>query len=267
MHSAESGRFPGTCDHGEMTEIDETAAAGDDLLDELQSWLEDNWDPDLSVGEWWQRLGLAGWAAPGLPLSAYGRGRRSQRLGPRPERDRRVRRTRCAGWARPAAGGADHRHPRHPGADRPLRARHRHRGEGVVPALQRAGRRFGPGRLDDAGRARRRRMDRQRPEGVDHVRPHRRPGDAHRPHRSRRAQAPGHHVVRSRHAPARRRGPSPDRDDGTRPVQRGVPDRRPGARLPPSSAIATTGGPSPTRRSCTNVPASGPAADLRPAGW
>ncbi len=44
-----------------------------DLLDELDAWLDANWDPDLSVGEWWERLGLAGWAAPSLPSHAFGR--------------------------------------------------------------------------------------------------------------------------------------------------------------------------------------------------
>jgi alkylation response protein AidB-like acyl-CoA dehydrogenase len=39
----------------------------------VRDWLEDNWDPDLTVGEWWQRLGLAGWAAPILPNDAFGR--------------------------------------------------------------------------------------------------------------------------------------------------------------------------------------------------
>ena len=41
---------------------------------ELQDWLADNWDPDLSVAEWWERLGLSGWAAPLLPVDCYGRG-------------------------------------------------------------------------------------------------------------------------------------------------------------------------------------------------
>ncbi len=44
------------------------------VFDELQSWLEEHWDPDLTVGEWWERLGTAGWAAPMLPKDAYGRG-------------------------------------------------------------------------------------------------------------------------------------------------------------------------------------------------
>jgi alkylation response protein AidB-like acyl-CoA dehydrogenase len=45
----------------------------DEILSELRAWLGINWDPDLTVGEWWERLGLAGWSAPGLPENAYGK--------------------------------------------------------------------------------------------------------------------------------------------------------------------------------------------------
>ena len=45
-----------------------------DVIDELRSWLDENWDPDITVAEWWDRLGLAGWASPSLPENAYGRG-------------------------------------------------------------------------------------------------------------------------------------------------------------------------------------------------
>jgi alkylation response protein AidB-like acyl-CoA dehydrogenase len=45
----------------------------EELLSDLRTWLADNWDPDLTVGEWWERLGLAGWSAPGLPNTAYGK--------------------------------------------------------------------------------------------------------------------------------------------------------------------------------------------------
>ena len=45
-----------------------------DLLEELDDWLAENWDADLTVGEWWERLGLAGWAHPSLPTEAYGKG-------------------------------------------------------------------------------------------------------------------------------------------------------------------------------------------------
>ena len=50
----------------------ETAAT--DVVDELVAWLEANWEPELSVAEWWERLGLAGWAAPSLPENAFGKG-------------------------------------------------------------------------------------------------------------------------------------------------------------------------------------------------
>jgi alkylation response protein AidB-like acyl-CoA dehydrogenase len=52
----------------------EPATTSDDLVAELRAWLEQNWDPDLTVGEWWERLGLSGWASPTLPANAYGRG-------------------------------------------------------------------------------------------------------------------------------------------------------------------------------------------------
>ena len=45
-----------------------------DVTAEVTSWLEENWDPDLTVGEWWERLGTSGWAAPTWPEDAYGRG-------------------------------------------------------------------------------------------------------------------------------------------------------------------------------------------------
>ena len=69
-------------------------------------------------------------------------------------RDRPVRRPRRPQRAGTAAGRPDHRRPRHPGADRPLRARHRDRAAVVVPAVQRARGRLRPGRADHPGRAR-----------------------------------------------------------------------------------------------------------------
>ena len=45
-----------------------------DAVAEVKEWLAANWDPDLSVGDWWERLGTSGWAAPMLPVEAYGRG-------------------------------------------------------------------------------------------------------------------------------------------------------------------------------------------------
>jgi len=45
-----------------------------DPLEGLSDWLDDQWDPDLTVGQWWDRLGRAGWSAPMLPVDCYGRG-------------------------------------------------------------------------------------------------------------------------------------------------------------------------------------------------
>ena len=45
-----------------------------DPIDELRGWLADNWSPDLTVGEWWERLGMAGWSQPLLPPDKYGHG-------------------------------------------------------------------------------------------------------------------------------------------------------------------------------------------------
>lgn len=57
-----------------VTSEEATATTTESITDELRGWLEQNWDPDLTVGEWWERLGLAGWSAPALPTNAYGRG-------------------------------------------------------------------------------------------------------------------------------------------------------------------------------------------------
>ncbi|HEX4821441.1 MAG TPA: acyl-CoA dehydrogenase family protein [Acidimicrobiales bacterium] len=60
-----------------MTITDEPTTTGGSestWVDDLHSFLDDNWDPDLSVGDWWERLGAAGWSAPLLPADAYGRG-------------------------------------------------------------------------------------------------------------------------------------------------------------------------------------------------
>jgi alkylation response protein AidB-like acyl-CoA dehydrogenase len=56
--------------------MSDTAAteSTDTVLEELDAWLTDNWDPDLTVRAWWERLGLARWSAPNLPTNAYGRG-------------------------------------------------------------------------------------------------------------------------------------------------------------------------------------------------
>ena len=137
-----------------MTDTAERTSPSTDAVAEVTAWLEENWDPDLTVAEWWERLGLSGWAAPGLPENAYGKGlNRNDSVA--------VQNAIAEFGALGAPGGLglllaapDHRHPRHAGADRPLRPRHRHRPEGVVPAVQRAGRRLRPRRPAEQGRSR-----------------------------------------------------------------------------------------------------------------
>jgi alkylation response protein AidB-like acyl-CoA dehydrogenase len=58
----------------EMTDLADRGQGTDDPVDEVNAWLEENWDPDLTVAEWWERLGTSGWAAPSLPENAYGKG-------------------------------------------------------------------------------------------------------------------------------------------------------------------------------------------------
>ena len=63
-----------------IVEVDSSAPRSSDprssdmALGALREWLTENWDPDLCVADWWERLGSSGWAAPGLPENAYGKG-------------------------------------------------------------------------------------------------------------------------------------------------------------------------------------------------
>jgi alkylation response protein AidB-like acyl-CoA dehydrogenase len=41
---------------------------------EVRAWLAESWDPDLTVGEWWERLAHSGYAAPTYPEDCFGRG-------------------------------------------------------------------------------------------------------------------------------------------------------------------------------------------------
>jgi alkylation response protein AidB-like acyl-CoA dehydrogenase len=59
-----------------MTKVEEASQeqSSPSVVEEIRAWLKENWDPELTVAEWWERLGLAGWSAPALPTNAYGRG-------------------------------------------------------------------------------------------------------------------------------------------------------------------------------------------------
>ena len=40
----------------------------------VRAWLAEAWDPDLTVREWWRRLGESGWGFPTWPTEWYGKG-------------------------------------------------------------------------------------------------------------------------------------------------------------------------------------------------
>src|SRR3974390_1901460 len=44
------------------------------LRDDVRAWLEEHWDPDLTVDEWWRIVGRAGWTAPHFAAEQGGRG-------------------------------------------------------------------------------------------------------------------------------------------------------------------------------------------------
>jgi alkylation response protein AidB-like acyl-CoA dehydrogenase len=46
----------------------------DDLWDDVTTWIDEHWDPDLSVEAWWALVGAAGWTAPHFAPEHGGRG-------------------------------------------------------------------------------------------------------------------------------------------------------------------------------------------------
>jgi alkylation response protein AidB-like acyl-CoA dehydrogenase len=54
--------------------IEASTETGGDIVEEFRTWLDDNWDPDQTVADWWDRLGRAGWSAPTWPVEWYGKG-------------------------------------------------------------------------------------------------------------------------------------------------------------------------------------------------
>ncbi len=46
----------------------------EDVRIEVKKWLEENWNPDLTVAEWWDILARSGYAAPHFPEDCWGKG-------------------------------------------------------------------------------------------------------------------------------------------------------------------------------------------------
>ena len=129
----------------------------------------------------------------------------------------------------------DHR-ARHRRAEAHAAPPHAPRRRHLVPGLLGAERGLRPRVAAHLGRARRRLLDRERPEDVEHARPHRQLVRAPRAHRHERAQAQGHHLPPRRHDAARSRSAAPRDDHRRQGVQRDLLHRRAGARRPARSA-------------------------------
>jgi alkylation response protein AidB-like acyl-CoA dehydrogenase len=48
--------------------------SAEEVRAEVKEWLAENWDPELKVAEWWDRLARSGYAAPTFPEDAWGKG-------------------------------------------------------------------------------------------------------------------------------------------------------------------------------------------------
>ena len=48
------------------------------VRDEADRWFQEHWDPDLTLGAWWERLAESGWGFPTWPEQWFGKGLTSQ---------------------------------------------------------------------------------------------------------------------------------------------------------------------------------------------
>jgi alkylation response protein AidB-like acyl-CoA dehydrogenase len=46
--------------------------------EEAAAWFKQNWDPELTLGQWWERLGESGWGFPTWPTTWFGKGLSAQ---------------------------------------------------------------------------------------------------------------------------------------------------------------------------------------------
>ncbi len=236
----------------------------DDPVAAVRAWLEENWDPDLTVADWWQRLGLAGWSSPMLPNDAFGRGlSRSDSVAVMREIGR------FGALGPPAGLGLLLAAPTIATHGTPEQIAEHVRDivtgrQAWCQLFSEPGAGLRPRGAHHPRRAGRRGVRRQWAEGVDLARPHRRHGHVDRAHQRRRPEAPGHLVDGDRHAPAGRRDPATARDDRPCDVQRGVPHRCTGPHRRRDRRSPTMVGPSPTRPCRPNGPASAPAGRAAP---
>jgi alkylation response protein AidB-like acyl-CoA dehydrogenase len=51
-----------------------TLLTDDEVRDDVRRFVADAWDPELTLGEWWERLADSGWAVPTWPVEWLGKG-------------------------------------------------------------------------------------------------------------------------------------------------------------------------------------------------
>jgi alkylation response protein AidB-like acyl-CoA dehydrogenase len=52
----------------------EQQTGADQVRADVKAWIDDNWDPGLTLRSWWTRLAESGWAYPTWPVDSFGRG-------------------------------------------------------------------------------------------------------------------------------------------------------------------------------------------------
>ncbi len=111
-------------------------------------------------------------------------------------------------------------------AEATVPASHLPRRNDLVPAVFRAGRRFGPGQPDHQGHQGRRRLAHHRAEDLDHRRTVLPVGRTAGKNGPKRSETQWHHLLPARHEAARRRGQAASRTDRQRVVQHRLHRRR-----------------------------------------
>jgi len=51
-----------------------TPLSAEQVRAEVETWIAENWNPDITVAEWWQRMATAGYSSPMLPPELGGKG-------------------------------------------------------------------------------------------------------------------------------------------------------------------------------------------------
>ena len=116
----------------------------EDVRTEVKAWLEENWNPDLTVGEWWDVLARSGLRGADVPRGLLGQGLAARPRDGGERGDRRARRDRSARRPRLPARRADDRRARQRAPEAGGPVPHPQRPGRVVPAVLRAGRRLRP---------------------------------------------------------------------------------------------------------------------------